>query len=115
MRIPPSRRLKKSLRVVTNENEYLDSLDTRQQYLAEMVQAMDSNFGITLLAALEQIEGNAFTTLFKTIMPWKRNQAKAEIKTARYIKGILIGLRSEKAEVDAMKKQIEEEYNNDSI
>jgi len=114
MRIPPSRQLKKALRVVTNENEYLDNLDTRQQYLDEMVKAIDSNFGITLIAALEQLEGNAFATLFKTVMPWKRRQAKAEIKTAHYIKGIFMSIRSEQAEVSAMKKQIEQEYEYDS-
>ena len=110
MRIPPSRRLKKALRVVTDENEYLNSLESRQQYLDEMVRSIDSDFGTTLLAALEQLESNAFATLYKTVMPWRRKQAKAEIKTVQYIKGIFLGLRSEKAEVDAMKNQIEQEY-----
>ena len=96
------------MRVVTNDNEHYENLQKRKLYLAEIERSMDGDFGITLLAALEQLEGSAYSTLYKSSMKSRVAQAKAEIKTVQYIKGTLMAFRSEKATVDSMVKQIDE-------
>jgi len=115
IRVAPSTRLRKAMRVVTNENQYMEGLDSRARYLTQMEQAMDSDFGLTLIAAMEQLEANAYATLFKTNMKWRVSQAKAEIKTAKYIKSIFMTFRAEKNEVVAMQKQLNEDVNNEAI
>lgn len=114
MRIAPSSRLKKQLRVVTDENEYIANLETRQQYLRQMTDCMDSDFGMTILAAFEQIESQAYGTLYKTNIKSRVAQAKAEIKTVQYMKGIFMSLRSDKATTDAMLEKTSEEQNDES-
>jgi len=113
MRIAPSRRLKKSLKAVTDDNAYFDDLQQREQYLAEMERCMSGNFGTMLIAALEQLESAAYSTLYKSSMKHRIAQAKAEIKTVQYVKGVFLSLRAERENLEAMKETIEQEITNE--
>jgi len=109
MRFPPSRRLYDTSKMITDENSYIDGLNSRQEYLKNIEDCMHSPFGLTLVAALEQLESSAYSTLYSSSMKSRVAQAKAEIKTAKYLKGMLLGFRTEKLEVETMQSQLSED------
>jgi len=94
--ILPSSRLRKHIRAVTSDNEYLRDLEKREAYLNGIIQSIESPFGVILIKALEDIEANAYKKLYTARMKGAIAQAKAEIKTASYIKNILMGYIHEK-------------------
>jgi len=96
MRVPPSRRLHKNLIAVTSDNDYIDDLEKRASYLTGITEAMESPFGVILIRALENLEATALEDLYKSMTKLGTNQAKAEVKTARYIKAVLMGYVYEK-------------------
>jgi len=89
--IPPSRRLHKHLKVVTSENEYLKDAQKRKQYLDGIKTAMESPFGVILLKSLENIERSGHEALYGASLKSTEQQARAEIKTARYLTAVLMG------------------------
>jgi len=89
--IPQQRRLKKHLKVVTSDNEYLNDLQKRDAYLTSIKDCMESPFGVILINALEAIEGSALESLYQTNSDKETMQSKAEIKTARLLKATLMG------------------------
>jgi len=108
MMFPPSRRLHKAMNEVAGDSSYFEQLDKRKAYLDEASRCMDGSFGITLLASLESMESEAYSTLYKSNMKSRVAQAKAEIKTIQFIKGRLMSLRIEKANVDGSIEELME-------
>lgn len=116
MRLLPSRTLKKHLKAVTNDNDYLKDMEKRREYLKSIVSAMESPFGVILVNALESIEGDALENLYVAGNAMVARQAKAEIKISRYLKAVLMGYVHEKEAFDAaMKTYADMEQGEQSI
>jgi len=94
--IPISRRLKKHLAVVTDDNEYTKDMQKRVAYLDTITECMESPFGVILIQALENIEGSGLEALYSAMTKDGARTAKAEIKIARYLKAVLMGYVYEK-------------------
>ena len=114
MKQPPSRLLRKTIRAVVNENEYLDDLHERKRYLDSFHDCINSPFGTVLINSLESLEKQAMEKHIKSIRRHTANQAKAEIKTARYLLNVFRGMLAEKItcdnEIDQV-REFEEEQN----
>jgi len=91
------RSLKRNVKAVFDDNEYINDMQRRKAYLDEMKAAINSPFGVMLLKALDDVEATAFNTLYKSSFKHRVAQAKAEIKVASYLKGVIKGYASEAA------------------
>lgn len=106
MRIAPSMRLHKMNKTVQHGDEaVIAKLASRKEYAQGVIDGVNSPFGISLISALENLEANAYNTLFKTSMKSKIAQAKAEIKTSKYLKGVLMGYIAEGSSLDKLIEQ----------
>jgi len=109
------KRMKREIKSVFDDNEYLNDLQKRQGYLRNIKECIDSPFGVILIQALEQIERDGYATLYKTWLPHKSRQAKANIKAASLLKNTIMGYSAEKEAFDLAVRQYQEmelgEYN----
>lgn len=109
MRSLPSAQLRKFKKTILDENDYLENLNLRAQYLESFSEAINSPFGKVLITALDNLERSAYLKLGKT-MRWRTIlQARAEIAVAQYLKTMFIGMLNEKASVDAEIQQYQGE------
>ena len=106
--IPPSRRLQKHIKAVTSENEYFADMEKRDAYLRGITECLESPFGVVLIKALEDIESNAYKKLYTARFKGSIAQAKAEIKTASYVKNVLMGYVYEKEAFENAMRQYQE-------
>jgi hypothetical protein len=108
MKILPSRNLKKQMKMVTDDNEYVNDLKKRGQYLRGIQESMESPFGVILINALESVESNALENLYLAGNDMVARQAKAEIKIARYMKSTLMGYVVEQGSFETAIQQYSE-------
>ncbi|RME11488.1 MAG: hypothetical protein D6816_02035 [Bacteroidetes bacterium] len=88
------------MKVVTEDNEYLKSLEQRKTYTDSFEQAINSPFGEVLLQAIDNLEKDALERLTKV---WRKSslaQARADVKAARYIKSVLQSMLAEKKSLE---------------
>jgi len=89
------RRVKKNVKAAFEDNDYIDDMQKRGSYLDNITDAINSPFGVLLIKALDDIEAQAFNTLYKTSFKHRVAQAKAEIRVASYMKGVIAGYTAE--------------------
>jgi hypothetical protein len=117
MWIAPSRRLAKAADMIQEQVGEVQGIEERQAYVSEMTACINGNFGMSLFKALESLEVNGYDTLYKSSMKTRQMQAKAEIKTAKYLKAMLMGYIIEESSLAELMKQHNNmengEYNED--
>ena len=105
----PSRALRQATKEMVGDADYLTGLHENLKVANAVKDGMNSHFGAAVIAALENLERAAYGTLAST-SPWRKAkiaQAQTELKTAKYIKAILLTYVNS---VDVLQEQIEDLY-----
>jgi len=87
---------------------YWEGLIKQKAKIDDIVQGMDSTCGEVILNALENLERSATEAALKSRTKRSFYQARAEVKTARYILGILKTYRTEQKNLAHALKEMEE-------
>jgi len=105
----PSRALRTFKQHVTGDADYASGLARNLKVANSVKDGMNTHFGAAIIAALENLERASYATLAST-SPWRRQKlqkAQSELKTAQYIKAILMSYVSS---AEVLEDQIEELY-----
>jgi len=106
----PSRSLQKKFKSATGESSFFLGLEENKELLESIVVGMNSPFGAALISSLETIETAGFASLLdNTNSVAKLAQSRAEIKVARYMKGILLAYVQELDTLTNSIKQLHQE------
>jgi hypothetical protein len=109
----PSRALRKVGKEMVGDADYLTGVQKNLKIANNVRDGMDSHFGAAVIAALENLERAAYATMANTNPYFRKGkiaQAQAELKTAKYLKAILISYVSN---IDTLEEQIQELYGNE--
>lgn len=103
----PSRALRKATKEMIGDADYLTGVKSNLQVAQNVKVGMDSHFGAALIAALDNLERAAYCKMANT-SPWRWRllaKTQTELKTAQYIKAILI---SYVTSIETLEEQIED-------
>lgn len=105
----PSSALRKFKSQTTGEGDFLAGVTKSLEVARSVEEGMNSYFGAATIASLDNLERAAYATLANT-PTWRKDKllkAQTELKTAQYIKTILMSYVSS---VDVLEEQIKDLY-----